>query len=39
MDPTSKLQALRDHELERWLEQAMGLRQPDPEPVIRDLDD
>lgn len=39
MDPDSKLQALRDHELELWLEQAMGLRHADPEPVIRDLDD
>lgn len=39
MDPGSKGQALRDHELEVWLEHAMGMTQPDPDPVLHDLDD
>ncbi|MEK6974789.1 MAG: hypothetical protein AABY18_00440 [Candidatus Thermoplasmatota archaeon] len=31
--------AMRDRELEAWLEHAMGTRHPDPEPVVRDLDE
>lgn len=33
-----KEQSLRDRELDAWLEHAMGVRVPDPEPVVRDLD-
>ena len=39
MDPQSKTQAMRDHELELWLEHAMGMDRPDPDPVLRDLDE
>ena len=34
-----KDQALRDRELDVWLEHAMGVTRPDPEPVVSDLDD
>lgn len=42
MDPaTSTTQALRDRELEAWLERALRtpMRRADPEPVVHDLDD
>lgn len=32
-------QALRDRELDAWLEHAFGLHDPDPEPVVHDLND
>lgn len=28
-----------DRELDAWLEHAMGITRPDPEPVVHDLDD
>jgi hypothetical protein len=34
-----KDQSQRDRELDDWLERAMGITRPDPEPVVRDLED
>lgn len=43
MDPDSVLRPtmhrLPDHDLELWLERAMGLQHPDPEPILYDVDD
>lgn len=33
-----KGQVQLDRELDAWLERAMGITRPDPEPVVRDLD-
>ena len=30
-------QKKRDQELEAWMDRALGVRHPDPEPVVRDL--
>ncbi len=27
----------RDRELDAWLDQALGVNKPDPEPIVRDL--
>lgn len=27
----------RERELDAWLDQALGVRKPDPEPIVRDL--
>lgn len=27
----------RDRELDAWMDQALGVRKPDPEPVVREL--
>lgn len=27
----------RDREIEAWMDRALGVRKPDPEPVVRDL--
>ena len=34
-----KDQAARDREIDQWLEHAMGVKVPDPMPVLYDLDD
>ena len=28
----------RDRELDAWLEHALGVKAPDPEPILHDLD-
>ncbi len=37
-DPSAP-QSARDRELDAWLEHAMGVKTPDPEPVLHDLKD
>ncbi|MHB1261801.1 MAG: hypothetical protein ACYC2H_08810 [Thermoplasmatota archaeon] len=27
----------RDRELDAWMDQALGVRKPNPEPIVRDL--
>lgn len=34
----NKDQMQKDRDLDAWLERAMGVKHPDPEPVVRDLD-
>ena len=30
-------QERRDRELDAWMDRALGVRKPDPEPVVRDV--
>jgi hypothetical protein len=30
-------QAQRDRELDAWMDRALGVHKPDPEPIVRDL--
>lgn len=30
-------QEKRDRELDAWMDRALGVRKPDPQPVVRDL--
>jgi hypothetical protein len=34
---TGAEQQKRERELDAWMDQALGVRKPDPEPIVRDL--